>query len=114
MESKGKDNQFQAKWYHFVFAFFAGVFLMNTLPHLINGIIGNRFPTPFADPPGKGLSSPTLNVLWATINFALGCLFIYLGKISSDKKYVLLTLFSGSIGMAFYLASYFGKLFNGH
>jgi len=52
--------------------FFAGIFLVNILPHFIHGITGKSFPAPFADPLGKGLSSPTLNVLWATINFLIG------------------------------------------
>jgi hypothetical protein len=45
-----------------VACFFAGAFLANFVPHFVHGISGDRFPTPFANPPGKGLSSPTLNV----------------------------------------------------
>jgi hypothetical protein len=33
-------------------------------PHFVHGFSGNRFPTPFAYRPGKGLSSPAVNVLW--------------------------------------------------
>ena len=36
------------KWYHYVATFFAGVFLANTIPHFVNGISGNLFPSPFA------------------------------------------------------------------
>jgi len=57
-----------------VFSFLSGMFLFNAIPHFINGISGNDFPTPFADPPGKGLSSPELNVAWAILNFAVGYL----------------------------------------
>jgi hypothetical protein len=46
-------------------SFFAGMFLANAIPHFVNGVSGDRFPTPFANPPGKGLSSPTVNVAWA-------------------------------------------------
>jgi len=46
------------KWYNYVACFFAGVFLANVVPHFIHGVSGDSFPTPFANPPGKGLSSP--------------------------------------------------------
>ena len=55
-------------WYHYVACFFAGIFLANAVPHFVKGICGDRFPTPFAKPPGKGLSSPLVNVLWALVN----------------------------------------------
>ncbi len=44
---------------------FGGAFLANALPHLVNGISGSPFQRPFASPPGAGLSSSTVNVLWA-------------------------------------------------
>ena len=47
------------KWYHYVAAFFAGAFLANVVPHFIHGVSGDAFPTPFADPAGKGLSFST-------------------------------------------------------
>ncbi len=50
-------------WYNYVACFFAGMFLANVVPHFVHGISGDRFPTPFAHPPGKGLSSPTINVI---------------------------------------------------
>jgi hypothetical protein len=30
-------------WYVYVAHFFAGAFLMNTVPHLVNGLSGRRF-----------------------------------------------------------------------
>ena len=41
-------------WYDYLAAFFAGAFLANVVPHFTYGISGNRFPTPFAHPPGRG------------------------------------------------------------
>ncbi len=55
-------------WYDYLSYFFGGAFLANSLPHLINGVSGRSFQAPFAKPPGKGLSSPTVNVLWGFIN----------------------------------------------
>ena len=45
------------RWYHYVAYFFGGAFLANVLPHLGNGISGHAFQSPFASPPGVGLSS---------------------------------------------------------
>jgi hypothetical protein len=35
-------------------------------------ISGDPFPTPFAKPPGKGLSSPIVNVWWSLLNAVVG------------------------------------------
>ena len=63
-------------WYIAVAHFFAGTFLSNGVPHFVNGISGRRFPTPFASPPGVGLSSPTLNVVWGFANFVVGSVLL--------------------------------------
>ena len=52
--------------------FFGGAFLANAVPHFVSGISGRPFPTPFANPPGRGNSSPTVNVLWSALNVAVG------------------------------------------
>ena len=57
-------------WYYYVAYFFGGAFLSNCMPHLISGVLGRAFQTPFAKPPGKGLSSSTVNVLWGFFNLA--------------------------------------------
>lgn len=62
------------RWYHYVSFFFGGAFLANALPHLGNGISGHAFQSPFATPPGVGLSSSTVNVLWGLFNLAAGYL----------------------------------------
>ena len=62
------------RWYHYVAHFFGGAFLANTLLHLGNGISGHPFQSPFASPPGEGLSSSTVNVLWGLFNLAVGYL----------------------------------------
>ena len=57
-------------WYNYLAYFFGGAFLANGLPHALMGIARRPFPTPFASPPFTGLSSPAVNILWASINFA--------------------------------------------
>jgi hypothetical protein len=55
---------------------FGGAFLANAVPHFVSGVIGRPFQSPFAKPPGEGLSSSTVNVLWGFANFAAAYLLI--------------------------------------
>lgn len=98
------------RWYHYLLAFCAAIFLTNFLPHFINGISGNPFPSPFTEPPGVGLSSPVENITWATINFLMGAALIYFGKLNQRHQSILIAYFIGALTMAFYLAYYFGEL----
>lgn len=69
---------------HALASFFAGLLLANTVPHFVHGISGDRFPTPFAHPPGKGLSSPTVNVLWSLLNLAIGVALFRAGRVAGS------------------------------
>ena len=82
-------------WYHYIACFFAGVFLANVVPHLVHGISGDRFPTPFAKPPGKGLSSPSVNVIWALFNLVIGFVLLQAGKVASGDHLALVVFFAG-------------------
>lgn len=72
----------------------AGLLLANAVPHFVHGISGNRFPTPFAKPRGKGLSSPTFNVIWGLINLVAGY-FLLRWRVSSDNILSIILLFAG-------------------
>lgn len=80
------------QWYNYVGCFFAGVFLTNVVPHFVHGISGNRFPTPFAKPPGRGLSSPTVNVVWAIVNLIVGYLAFHAGHVGVNFASLILLL----------------------
>jgi hypothetical protein len=82
-------------WHSYIACFFAGMFLANVVPHYVHGISGNKFPTPFANPPGRGLSSATVNVVWALVNLVAGFLLFRLGKISSGDNLALVVFFAG-------------------
>jgi hypothetical protein len=56
----------------YVCHFFAGAFLCNCIPHLVAGLQGAPFPTPFAKPRGVGNSSPPVNFLWGSFNLPAG------------------------------------------
>jgi hypothetical protein len=70
-------------WYEYIACFFSGMFFANVVPHFVHGVSGDRFPTPFAKPPGRGLSSPTANVIWALLNLIGGCALFQYGKVAS-------------------------------
>jgi hypothetical protein len=61
---------------HYLSYFFGGVFLTNAVPHFVSGVMGRPFQSPFAKPPGQGLSSSTVNVLWGFFNFVVGYVLI--------------------------------------
>lgn len=97
------------KWYHYISAFFSGIFLANAVPHFVNGVSGNPFPSPFADPPGKGLSSPLTNVLWALLNLVIGYLLFRASKINSKTIMGLIVFFIGIATISIQLSIHFAE-----
>jgi hypothetical protein len=63
-------------WLWLVSYFFGGVFTENAVPHFVSGVMGRPFQTPFAKPPGKGLSSSTVNVVWGVFNIVVAYLLV--------------------------------------
>jgi hypothetical protein len=59
-------------WLHYLSYFFGGIFFANAIPHIVAGLMGRPFQSPFATPPGEGLSSSTVNVLWGFFNLVVG------------------------------------------
>ncbi len=97
--------------YAYIAYLFGGAFLANSIPHFVNGISGRKFPTPFAHPPGKGLSSPLLNVLWGFSNFAAG--FLLLTAVGMFKLGITIDTFVTMLGallMSIRLALHFGSV----
>jgi hypothetical protein len=101
-------------WYLYVAGFFAGAFLANAIPHVVQGICGNRFQTPFASPPGIGESSATVNVIWGMVNVAIGGVLLHVffpGEFPPPWPLCLAALI-GASAMALWLANHFGKVRN--
>jgi hypothetical protein len=61
---------------HDVSYLFGGAFLTNAVPHFVSGVLGRPFQSPFAKPPGEGLSSSTVNVLWGVANLVIAYLLL--------------------------------------
>ncbi len=86
------------------------MFLANFVPHFINGVSGLPFPTPFANPPGRGLSSPTVNVLWGLLNLVIGYILFRAGKIATAKIANLVVFFAGILLMSVMLSHAFANI----
>src|ERR1700744_966658 len=95
------------EWYNYIAAFFAGAFLANAVPHFVYGVCGDKFPTPFAKPPGKGLSSPIVNVIWAGVNIIIGYVLFFAGKVDLVNCLSAGIFFAGFILMAISSANTF-------
>ncbi|OCX54428.1 hypothetical protein BEL04_09295 [Mucilaginibacter sp. PPCGB 2223] len=92
------------EWYQYVAGFLAGTFFANAVPHFVHGISGNKFPTPFAKPPGKGLSTSTTNVLWALLNIIVACSLFRISKFHHDKPLEMIILFAGAVVISVFLS----------
>src|ERR1700694_668607 len=98
-------------WYVYVGWFFAGAFLANAIPHIVQGICGNRFQTPFASPPGVGESSAIVNVIWGLANFAIGSVLLQVffpGEFPPPWPLCIAALI-GALAMALWLGHTFGQ-----
>jgi len=96
-------------WYDYVGCFFAGAFLANAVPHFVHGISGDRFPTPFASPPGKGLSSSTVNMLWALFNLVAGYILFRMENVPAVDLPMLIAFFAGIAVIGLWLSVHFTK-----
>jgi hypothetical protein len=103
------------RWYHDIAYFFGGAFLANTIPHLVNGISGSPFQSPFASPPGQGLSSSTVNVLWGMLNLVVAyVLLVRVGQFDLRKTRHAVALGLGVLVMALMAAHGFGRFHGGN
>jgi hypothetical protein len=98
----------ETRWYHCLAYFFGGVFLMNAVPHLIAGVSGSPFQSPFATPPGEGLSSSIVNVLWGSFNLSVAYLLL-----CRTGNFELRRTTHVAFVMALMLARAFGRLHGG-
>jgi hypothetical protein len=102
------------RWYHYVAYFFGGVFLANAVPHLVQGMSGSPFQTPFASPPTQGLSPAYVNVLWGAFNLGVAYLLVCrVGTFDLRRNRHVLAFAAGALLMAFELAFALGKLHGG-
>ena len=100
-------------WLMLLSYFFGGLFLANATPHLVSGMMGRPFQSPFARPAGEGLSSSTVNVLWGFFNIVVGYLLVCrVGDFELRDTADMLALGAGAFLIALFSARHFGR-FNG-
>jgi len=103
------------EWNHSVAYLFGGVFLTNAIPHFVSGVMGRPFQSPFAKPPGQGLSSSTVNVLWGFFNLVISYLLIcHVGSFSLRSAAHVVSLGLGILLMSLITARSFGRFHGGN
>lgn len=101
-------------WLHLVSYFFGGSFLANAVPHFVSGMMGEPFQTPFAKPPGKGLSSSTVNVLWGFANLVFAyLLLVRVGRFDLQSIACIAPVAVGVLLISLMSARHFGPLHGG-
>ena len=91
----------------------AGLFLGNAVPHFVAGAMGEMFPSPFADPPGFGLSSPLTNMIWALSNLLIGYVLLRVGRVQPTHYGSMIALFIGVAAIGIMLSMHFGDVMGG-
>jgi hypothetical protein len=102
-------------WLNLVSYFFGGLFLCNAIPHVVSGLMGRSFQSPFAKPPGQGLSSSTVNVLWGILNLAIAyALICRVGDFSLRSTADTASLGLGFLLIGLFAARHFGRFHGGN
>lgn len=94
---------------HLLLLVLGAMVLTNAVPHLVNGLSGRRFQSPFARPPGQGLSSPVTNVLWGAFNLVVGWALLHFGRLDLGRPLHLACLLLGLVVAGVGLAWAFGR-----
>ena len=102
-------------WLHLVSYFFGGMFLANAVPHFVSGMMGRPFQSPFAKPPGQGLSSSTVNVVWGFFNAVIGyVLVLRVGHFDVRSTSDVLVPAVGALLIGLMSARHFGQFHGGN
>ena len=102
-------------WLHDASYLFGGAFLANAVPHFVSGVMGRPFQSPFAKPPGEGLSSSTVNVLLGFANFVVAYLLIArVGHFDPRVADQVIAVGAGVLLMGVLAARLFGRFHGGN
>jgi hypothetical protein len=95
---------------NYVANFFAGLFVCNCIPHLVSGLQGMPFPSPFAKPIGIGNSSPVVNFLWGTSNVLISAFLLVKFPVIVGLEASFIVFIIGAVAIGTYLAVHFGNV----
>ena len=102
-------------WLHSISYFFGGLFLANLVPHFVAGMMGKPFQSPFAKPPGKGLSSATVNVLWGFANGVVAYLLLLrVGQFDPRSADCIVPFAMGVLFISVQMSRHFGQFHGGN
>lgn len=102
------------RWNHLLSYFFGGMFLVNTIPHFVAGVSGSPFQSPFATPPGEGLSPAMANVGWGLMNLVVAyLLLVRVGRFDLRDNRHIAAFGVGFGAMAAMLAHHFAPFHGG-
>jgi Na+-transporting NADH:ubiquinone oxidoreductase subunit NqrE len=97
------------EWYNYIAVFFSGVFFSNAAPHFVYGVCGDKFPTPFSKPPGKGLSTAYVNALWGSFNILVGYILLRVSHLQTSNCLGMAVFFVGIVLVALMSSTNFAK-----
>ena len=101
-------------WLWLMSYFFGGAFAANAIPHFVSGTMGRSFQSPFAKPPGQGLSSATVNVVWGFFNAAVAYLLVaHVGAFDLRAATHILAFGLGALLIGIFSARHFGQFHGG-
>lgn len=101
-------------WLHLLAYGFGGAFMANAIPHFVSGTLGRPFQSPFATPPGEGLSSSTVNLLWGFTNLVFFYLLvIQVGTFDLKNPAHAASLGLGILAIGLFAARRFGRFHGG-
>lgn len=101
-------------WLPLLSYLFGGTFLANSIPHLVGGMMGRPFQSPFAKPAGEGLSSSTVNVLWGFFSIVIGYLLVCrVGDFRWRNTGDVAAFGAGALLIALFSARHFGRFHGG-
>ena len=102
-------------WHWLVSYFFGGLFLANAIPHFVAGMMGRSFQTPFAKPPGIGLSSSTVNTVWGLCNALMAyLLLLHVGAFDPRATSHILAFGLGVLPISILCSRHFGQFHGGN
>jgi hypothetical protein len=102
-------------WLALLSYFFGGAFLANAIPHFVSGLMGRPFQSPFAKPPGEGLSSSTVNTLWGFLNLVGAYLLVCrVGDFDVRSNVDIAAFGLGVLAISLPLARHFGRFHGGN
>lgn len=101
-------------WLDLVAWFAGGAVLANAVPHLVSGLTGRPFQTPFAKPPGEGLSTATVDVLWGFGNLVIAYLLLcHVGAFDRRATADVIAPALGMLSICLFSARHFGRFHGG-